>query len=72
MSRETREQRDARRQAMGLANPKKDWWARRKRYYQPMAEKLESIVQQLKWWQRIYIALVLGFRKLWRRIKKKK
>ncbi len=33
-----------------------------------MKQKLESIVQQLKWWQRIYITSVLIFRRLWRKL----
>ena len=64
---ETKEQREKRRMAMGLNNPKHDRWSRRKRYYNPMA-KVESIVKGLKWWQRIYIAIILVLKRLWRKL----
>ena len=28
--------------------------------------KREKIIGELKWWQRIYVVLVLGFKRLWR------
>jgi len=30
--------------------------------------KMSEIVQKLKWWQRIYIILILGFKRLWRKL----
>lgn len=32
---------------------------------------LKTMVSNLKWWQRIYIFLILLFKKIWRRIKRK-
>jgi len=34
----------------------------------PMMPKLKSIIGNLKWWQRIYVALVLGLKRLWRKL----
>ncbi len=34
----------------------------------PMMPRLEPIVANLKWWQRIYVALILGFKRLWRKL----
>jgi hypothetical protein len=30
--------------------------------------KIENIVSNLNWWQRIHIVLVLGFKKIWRKL----
>ncbi len=52
---------------MGLHNPKKDWWAKRGRKI-PMMPRMEEIVARLKWWQRIYVAINLLFRRIWRNL----
>ena len=33
-----------------------------------MMPRIKTIVSRLKWYQRIYIALVLGFKRLWRKL----
>lgn len=81
---ETREQREERRTAIGLNNPKHDWWAKRKsrgrwiggRFLS--AELLQrarreriammETVTKLKWWQRIYIVLIIIFKRAWRKL----
>lgn len=44
-------------------------------YYQqkriPIMPKEKSIIQGLTLWQRIYIVLVLGFKRIWQKIKSK-
>jgi len=34
----------------------------------PMMPQLKPIVAGLKWWQRIYVALIISLRRLWRKI----
>lgn len=67
MVNETIKQRNQRRMKLGFNNPKKDFWARRGKRI-PMMPRLEPIVQKLKWWQRIYVFLIIGFKRLWRRL----
>ena len=52
----------------GFANPKKDWWARRKfrhliepEEYGEIAEVVEVGVSKLTWWQRF----IKWFKSLW-------
>ena len=33
-----------------------------------MMPRIKTIVSRLKWYQRIYIALALGFKRLWRKL----
>jgi hypothetical protein len=69
---ETRMQNGLRRMKMGLHNPKHDFWARRGRRMQDIlsnpATQLRNIVAKLKWWQRIYVAIVLLFKRIWRNL----
>jgi len=34
----------------------------------PIIPKIKTIVQKLKWYQRIYIILILGIKRLWRKL----
>jgi len=38
----------------------------------PIIQRLKPIVSSLKWWQRIYIVIVISFKRLWRKLFKSK
>lgn len=80
MKKETKEKREERREAMGLNNPKKDWWARRKSQDRWVGGRLFSAellqkarreriammetVERLKWWQRIYVVSMIILKRI--------
>lgn len=80
MIKETRKQREARRKALGLTNPKKDWWAKRSNrprliggHYipQPILRQAKEVMRRRAQMNRSQ-KIILNIKTIWKRRKLKK